>query len=293
MCANAIAKWASVKTELGESPVWDERTGTLYFVDITDGKIHALQGNAVPYTLYESHHTIGALALTQAGNLIFAEGARVTVFDLKTRQIVQMSAAISAEPHYRFNDGACDPRGRFVTGLMDESHRPESGQLFSFDTQLAPTLLYGRMGLPNGLVWNHEGNCLYFVDSVARQILKADYSLAAGTLSNITMFTETPAHLGRPDGLAMDVEGGIWVCQFNGACLLRYNAYGELIEQLSVPVPRPTSCCFGGVDMKTLFITSARFGMRADELERYPDAGGLFAVRLSVAGSPRHRFKPG
>ncbi|WP_447956014.1 SMP-30/gluconolactonase/LRE family protein [Vreelandella sp. EE7] len=285
-----LSRWAEVGAELGESPVWDERTGTLYFVDITGGRLHAFEPGGGLQTRYTSSQPIGALALTETGDLIFAEGSRVALLDRQTRHVTRTSETVSTAPNHRFNDGACDPQGRFVSGLMDQDHASGSGRLYSFDERLTPTRIHEGMGLPNGLAWNRAGS-LYFVDSVARRILQADYSPSTGALSNIATFAETPAHLGRPDGLAMDVEGGIWVCQFNGACLLRYDAYGELTDRLPAPVPRPTSCCFGGDDMKTLFVTSARFGMSAEELERYPESGDLFAVRLPVAGEPRYRFK--
>ena len=105
------------------------------------------------------------------------------------------------------------------------------------------------------------------------------------------MFARTPEELGRPDGLALDIEDNLWVCQFNGGCLLQYDRNGVLLQTLSVPVPRPTSCCIGGPDMRTLFITTAKFGMSATEHADYPAAGNIYSIRLPVPGRPRHRFK--
>lgn len=286
-----LRKFASIRADLGESPVWDEATRTLYFVDISGGKIHALDEHARLSTLYTSTSRIGALALTEVGNLVFTHDSGVAILDRPTLRVTLTAGQISPNSSCRFNDGACDPQGRFITGLMDESHSQDSGKLFSYDSGLKPSLLHEPMGLPNGLVWDEEGRELFFVDSVARTIFRADYSIAAGTIGQISVFAETPAHLGRPDGLAMDREGGVWVCQFNGGCLLRYNRSGVLTDNLPVPVPRPTSCCFGGTDMRTLYITTARFAMSTAELASYPEAGDLYYIRLAAPGCVRHRFK--
>ncbi|MNN48249.1 L-arabinolactonase [compost metagenome] len=131
---------------------------------------------------------------------------------------------------------------------------------------------------------------MYFVDSAARSIYCAEY-LAEGRLGAVRLFAETPAELGRPDGLALDREGGLWVCQYNGSCLLRYDRDGQLTDQVLMPVPCPTSCCFAGAGMQTLYISTARFGMSAEDLHHYPDAGDLYAIRPEIGGSARHCFR--
>lgn len=288
----ALRTFARIGADLGESPVWDETTGTLYCLDISRGRILALDEQAGLTTLYRCAGRVGALALTEAGNLIFTEDAGVAILDRQTLLVSHRAPAVSHVASYRFNDGACDPQGRFVTGLMDEAHSQKTGLLLRYDGALNATLLQDQLGLPNGLAWSEEGRELFFVDSVARTIYRADY-FADGRFGPPGVFVETPAHLGRPDGLALDCEGGLWVCQFNGGCLLRYDRHGVLTDTLAVPVPRPTSCCFGGEDMRTLYITTARFAMTPAELADFPDAGNLYAVRLQVPGCKRHRFKEG
>ncbi|EPL09829.1 SMP-30/gluconolactonase/LRE family protein [Pseudomonas sp. CF161] len=288
-----VRRVAKAQADLGESPVWDEQRQILYFVDISGGRIHRLEAGGTLATLYRSAARIGALALTDRGNLIFTEDTAVAILDSRSLAPVQRSAALGGPASWRFNDGACDPQGRFISGLMDEDHSPDSGKLLRYDRQLDASLLHQPLGLPNGLVWSEDGRQLFFVDSVARRIYQAPYAADEGGLGPVSVFAQTPAHLGRPDGLAIDREGGIWVCQFNGGCLLHYDRHGALTRVLAMPVPRPTSCCFGGPDLRTLFITSARFAMSAEELARYPESGDLFAIDGLVAGCPRHRFQQG
>jgi sugar lactone lactonase YvrE len=285
-----LHKIAEVRADLGESPVWDELHRLLYFVDISGGKINVMTPQARVATVYQSTARIGALALTDKGNLIFTENARVAILDPKEGVIRTHSTAIQNRKNYRFNDGACDPLGRFVTGLMHEGPNREAGALYRYDSELNAQVLHQNIALPNGLVWSEDGSTLFFVDSIARAILRAAYS-PNGELGAVMLFAETPAELGRPDGIALDRAGGLWVCQFNGGCLLRYDRNGNLSNKLAMPVPRPTSCCFGGEDLDTLFITTARFAMTPSELVEYPDSGDLFAIRPAIAGAPRHLFK--
>ncbi|WP_260232630.1 MULTISPECIES: SMP-30/gluconolactonase/LRE family protein [unclassified Enterobacter] len=281
---------AGVRAELGESPVWDEQKGVLYFVDITRGRIHVLLQNGKTETVYESVARIGALALSDKGNLIFTEDARVAMLDLQAGEVSHISPAIHDDTGCRFNDGACDPQGRFITGLMHEGPDRSPGELYRFGCSGDAYVIQQGIALPNGLAWSDDGNTLYFVDSIACSIFQAAYN-AYGMPEQIRLFVKTPTGLGRPDGIALDKEGGLWVCQFNGGCLLRYDRNGCLSERVVMPVPRPTSCCFGGEGLGTLFITTARFAMTVPELIQYPNAGDLYAINPGISGNSRYRFK--
>lgn len=281
---------AEVRAELGESPVWDERKGVLYFVDITRGKIHVLLQNGDTETVYQSAARIGALALTDKGNLIFTEDTCVALLKPRSGEVSYISPAIHDSTGSRFNDGACDPQGRFVTGLMYEGPVRYPGALYRFTCSNETLLIQQDIALPNGLAWSEDGNTFYFVDSIACSIFQASYT-AEGIPENVRLFIRTPTGLGRPDGIALDREGGLWVCQFNGGCLLRYDRNGCLSDRVVMPVPRPTSCCFGGENLETLFITTARFAMSEQELIQYPDAGDLYAFKPGIAGNSKYRFK--
>ncbi|MFJ4347736.1 SMP-30/gluconolactonase/LRE family protein [Pseudomonas sp. NPDC089401] len=289
-CNYVPVKIANTRADLGESPVWDAQSGTLYFVDITGGRINRLSAEGEVERLYESAARIGALALTEHGNLIFTEDASVAMLDVGPGKVRQYSVPVHHRSSYRFNDGACDPQGRFVTGLMDEGPSGKTGALFRFDAELHDEVIHDGLALPNGLAWSADGKTVFFVDSVERAIYRAEY-LEEGRLEEPTLFAETPAELGRPDGIALDREGGLWVCQFNGSCLLRFDRNGHLTDQVMMPVPRPTSCCFGGENLDTLYITTARVGMSPAELRHFPDAGDLYMIRPEVAGIARYAFK--
>lgn len=288
---DSLQLFSACQSDLGESPVWDETSNALLFVDISRGQINALDEQGKPTQLYQSPSQVGALALTCAGNLIFTRDAGVAILDRSSLEVSSHSQPVSMLPSFRFNDGACDPQGRFVTGLMDAAHSKNSGKFYRYDPGLNGSVVLENIGLPNGMVWSIDGSEVFFVDSVARTLYRARYPANGNGLEAVSVFAYTPPDLGRPDGLAMDVEGGIWVCQFNGGCLLRYDRHGELSRIIKMPVPRPTSCCFGGADRRTLFITTARFGMSVAELAEFPAAGNIYSIRLPVAGARRYRFK--
>jgi len=278
--------FSACQADLGESPVWDEAHQCLLFVDISGGQINALDQHGRLTRLYESPARIGALALTDKGNLIFTQDAGVAVLDRTSLRVTHNSKLAITLSSYRFNDGACDPQGRFITGLMDEGHSRNTGKLYRYDAGLNASVIMDGISLPNGLAWSSDGSELFFVDSVARTLYRARYPANGNGLEQVLVFAQTPAELGRPDGLALDVEGNLWVCQFNGSCVLQYDRHGVLLQALPMPVPRPTSCCFGGPDMRTLYITTAKFGMSAAEQADYPAAGNIYSIRLPVPGRP-------
>lgn len=288
---NTIQLFSPCQADLGESPVWDEDHQTLLFVDISRGQINSLDQQGRLTRLYESPARIGALALTEKGNLVFTQNAGVGILDRTTLQVTHNSKLAITQASYRFNDGACDPQGQFVTGLMDEGHSQNTGKLYRYGAGLNASVILDNLGLPNGLAWSSDGTELFFVDSVARTVYRARYQPDSHGMGRVSVFAQTPAELGRPDGLALDVEGNLWVCQFNGSCLLQYDRSGDLLQTLAMPVPRPTSCCFGGPDMRTLYITTAKYGMSPAEQRTYPAAGDIYSLNVPVAGVPCYRFK--
>ncbi len=138
--------FSAVQACLGESPVWDAPSGTLFYIDITAGEIHAIQGSQPPRLIYRSTWRVGALALTSDGNLIFTDDRQVALFDLQREKVTARSPQVSSEPSFRYNDGACDPQGRFITVLMDEAHSLGSGSLHGYGADLQKSVLLS--GIP-------------------------------------------------------------------------------------------------------------------------------------------------
>lgn len=285
-----LSHFAATQSCLGESPVWDITRQTLFYIDIPLGAIYALKLGHPAREIYRSARRVGALALTQAGSLIFTEDAQVALLELPSGRVIARSPLAYSDPSFRYNDGACCPQGSFVTGLMDERHSPHSGSLHRYGAGAERHILQRNLGLPNGIAWSADGETMYYVDSVVQVIYQAEWCGQNAQWLNSRFFARTPAGLGRPDGIALDVDGNLWVCQFDGGCILYYSRAGELLQKINLPVPRPTSCCFGGEELLTLYITSAKFGMSEDALLRYPLAGDMFKLQAPSAGLVPYRF---
>ena len=207
--------------------------------------------------------------------------------------------ARAAEPPYdpaseRFNDGKCDPQGRFWVGTIYEPRDPPRASLSCFSHGRLERRVSG-LTVCNGLAWSPDGRTIHWSDTKAHAIYAADFDGANGTLSRQRVFASFPVRQpgqaladygGRPDGAAMDAEGCYWVAMFEGQRLLRLSPEGEVVREIALPVRCPTMPCFGGPDLRTLYITSSRQNRPAAELVEQPFAGCVLALDVDVPGLP-------
>jgi sugar lactone lactonase YvrE len=184
------------------------------------------------------------------------------------------------------------PDGRLWAGTMDD--RPEKeprGNLYRLDPDHRCTRVAGDLKVSNGLAWSPDGRTMYHSDSRGAAIYRYDYDLETGAIGERQLFVAMQAEWGRPDGAAVDAEGCYWSCGVSAGRLNRFSPSGELIQYVDLPVTHPTMPCYGGPDLRTLYITSLREGLSADELARTPLAGGLFKIEPGVAGTPTALYK--
>ncbi len=274
------------KATLGEGPAWDSKTQTLYWLDILEKRIYA--GTRI---LAELDDFVGCLAPRRNGNLLV--GKRFSFVDLEpTTGQVTVLASVSEPSENRFNDGKCDPAGRFLAGSMDMNEKDPSGALYSFDGKQVTRLLNG-VTISNGLAWSVDHKTFYYIDTPTREVRAFDYDVANGQIANPRVAFTVPESLGWPDGMTSDTEGYLWIAMWGGAQVTKWNPNtGKLLEQIPVPALHTSSCVFGGKDMNELYITSARKGMSEADLKKYPLAGGLFKVITNVVGMQTFEFNP-
>jgi sugar lactone lactonase YvrE len=205
----------------------------------------------------------------------------------------------------RFNDGKCDAQGRFWAGSLYEPKDQALGVLYMLDGQGLHVMESGVV-TANGLAWSPDGRTAYWADTAAHQVRAFDVDAVSGHLSAGRVYHQmppksagwvwgsvmpnTPQYGGRPDGAAVDSEGCYWSAQYEGQRLLRLSPTGKVLAEVATPVPCPTMPCFGGPDLKTLFITTSRQGRSPQELAQYPGAGCVFATRVEVAGLAVNEF---
>jgi sugar lactone lactonase YvrE len=220
--------------------------------------------------------------------LIVAAGHRLA---LRAGDDERVLAVVEADrPDNRFNDCKCDPQGRLWAGTMSKRREPGTAALYRLVAGGDIERVIAGTTISNGLAWSPAGDRVYFVDSTTQRIDVFDFDAATGDVSGRRALAEIDPRDGLPDGLAVDAEDGVWVCLFGGGAIRRYGADGELTAAIAVPVTNPTSAAFGGADLRTLYVTSARHRLSAEQLAAEPLAGAVLALEPGVPGLPGNRF---
>lgn len=275
----------NTKATLGEGPIWDTHTQTLYWIDILNKRIYC-EGDV----LTELDDLIGCIALRKGGGLILTQRFGFASLDLDSLKVTSLSSLRDEPSNNRFNDGKCDPRGRFLAGTMDMGEKDPNGSLYSFDGK-AITKLVSNVTISNGLTWSPDYKTFYYIDTPTREVRAFDYDLESGTVANQRSIICFPDGFGWPDGMTSDMHGNLWIAMWGGAQVTKWNPNtGQLLEQIPVPAKNVSSCIFGGKDRNELYITSARVGLDEATLEQYPLTGGLFRIQTDVEGMPTFEF---
>jgi len=272
-----------VRTQLGESPLWDAAASALWFIDIRAPALHRLDPRTQKLDSWPMPEPIGSLGLCRNGRLLLALQHSLHVFDPRTGKRERFLVLEDEPEHNRLNDGKVAPDGAFWVGSMDAdaAQRRPTGTLYRITADGKVSSHGNQLKVSNGLAWSADGRTMFHADSHLQWIRR--YRHASGTLSDQKTIAHPDEKTGRPDGAAADVEGGYWSAGVSAGCLNRWSADGELLERVALPVPNPTMPCFAGEDMKTVYVTS---------LARTPheNAGAMVRLRLAVAGVPVARF---
>ena len=277
------------KATLGEGPVWSAKTQTLFWIDILEKRIYA--GAKI---IAQLDQYIGCLSLRPNGTLLTAlsdgDGSSSLVNLQVDSSQQSVLATMSESATNRFNDGKCDPAGRFLAGTMAMNESDPTGALYSFDGRQVKKL-FGGVTISNGLTWSPDHKTFYYIDTPTRKIQAFDYDLATGQIANPRVAIRIADTLGWPDGMTSDTDGNLWIALWGGAQVTKWNPQtGSLLEQIPVPALQTSSCIFGGKDMNELYITSARKGMGEENLKKYPLSGGVFKVETKATGMPTFEF---
>lgn len=288
----------NAKAVLGEGPIWDVASQRLYWLDIEQGLVHVHDPNGESDQVFEIGCRVGALAVTNDDRFLLATERGFEFFDPASPESGPTLVATpeSDLPANRFNDGKCDPRGRFVAGTMSMKKTVGAGSVYSFEPsyksgEYAARRLFGDVTTSNGQAWSLSGDTMYYIDTPTLEVDALDYDLDTGEVANRRTVITFPDGVGRPDGMTSDAEGMLWICHWEGGRVTRWDpSSGELLETITMPVRRVTSCCFGGPNLERLYITSARVGLSETDLLDQPLAGGLFVCEPGVRGRPMPRF---
>jgi sugar lactone lactonase YvrE len=192
----------------------------------------------------------------------------------------------------RFNDGKCDPAGRFWAGTMAFTEDEAAGNLYVLERNLSVTKKIDGVTVSNGIAWNNDHTLLFYIDSPTLSVVAFDYDKATGNISNKRIVINVPRQEGFPDGMTIDSEGMLWIGHWDGWQVARWDpTTGEKLLTIRLPVAKVTSCAFGGKHLNDLYITSAKKDLNEDQLKQQPLAGCTFVVRNSgFVGHPAFEF---
>lgn len=287
---NAVELVLDARVDLGEGPVWDDRRGRLLFVDIMRGDVHAFDPVTSLDRVVNVGRPVGAIALTTRGDWILAADRGFFRADPDTGRTTLIVDVEPDRADTRMNDGAVDPAGRFWAGTMSLVRQPGQGALYRLDPDGTAHRMLAPVTTSNGIDWSPDGRWMYYVDTPTRRIDAFAFDAATGVPSERRTLVDLAGETGRPDGLIVDQDGGIWVALWQGGEVRRYTVEGRLDQIVKVPATLTTKVAFGGPSLADLYITTASGSRDATSRADEPHAGGLFRLRPGVRGQSVRRF---
>lgn len=289
---NKVRCVLDARATIGESPVWSAEEQVLYWVDSLAPALYRLDPYSGTQQSWWMPDLIGSLGLREGRGAVVALRNGLNLLDFDTGALTLIAPDPEDDrPSTRLNDGKVGPDGRFWVGGMDHEHPrgPISG-LYRLDADHSLHQMLNGLTVSNGLAWSPDGKTMYHADTPTQTIHSYDYDPETGAIANPRILASGP-ETGFPDGGATDMEGFYWSAGVRAGVLNRWSPDGRLDRQIELPIPRPTCPCFGGPDMKTIFVTSLRTHMSEQELAENPQSGGIFAVDVDVPGTPVARYR--
>jgi L-arabinonolactonase len=284
-----IACVARTNDVLGEVPRWHPVERALYWIDAFKPAVHRLDPHSGKLDSWTPPEKLGSFAPCAGGGLLIAGRNGLARYDPPSGRLDRIVDPEAGGAVNILNDGRCDARGRFWVGSMSKTMERASGRLYRLDR--------GRLDVLDENIWVSNGVCfspddtkMYFADSHVKTIFVYDFDVATGTLGarRVLATMEGP---GVPDGSSADADGFVWNAAFDAGCLLRYAPDGRVDRTVKLPVSRPTACTFGGPDLATLYVTTARFRLGPEKLAAEPLAGSLLALDVGARGLPEAMYE--
>ena len=276
---------------LGEGPCWHEGEGVLYWVDILSKRLHRHDPNGELTQAWDLPEMVGTVAARASGGLLIAQQNDLAFFDPTTGNLERLPA-IDPNPRTRFNDGKCDPQGRFWFGSMDIEEKENLGILYSMDLDGHVKTWVENIGVSNGMTWSPDGKTMYYIDSPTRRIDAFDFDSANGSITNRRPLITFEDDEGFPDGMTSDSEGSLWIAHWAGGCVSkRCPLTGKRLATVATQAYQTSACCFGGPGLRDLYITSARVKLTDCQQAAFHQSGHLFKQTLHTPGCPTYSYR--
>lgn len=277
---------------LGEGPLWHHKRKSIIWVDIT-GCCFYEHNFAKGTTRHQFKKNVSVVAETEKENIVVV-GLRgeIILYDLLSEKITPLSEIEEDITGNRTNDGKIDIMGRLWIGTMDAALKPNCGSLYMMNKNFELEKRLSSLSISNGLAWSLDNSIMYFIDSPTKKVDAFSFDEVTGEIIFSKTVIEIPSHLGDPDGMCIDAEGMLWIAQWGGNGVYRWDPLkGKLLSRIDVPCPHVTSCCFGGEKYDTLFITTAREKLDDKKLKAFPLSGNLFCAKPGINGFASNYFR--
>ena len=271
---------------LGESPVWHPIRKSCLWVDIEKGLLYEYRwhDNTIAFWTFDCKVTV-VLPCLKKDEFILGLNAGIARFNILTKELNWLTDIETHLPNSRCNDASCDNHGRLWIGTLEMNLKEGAGSLYFVDQDLQVQKKIDNVTISNGIAWSLDNTHLYYIDSFTGYIQSYIFNAENGDLYFDRNIIYIPKELGSPDGMTIDEEGMLWIAQYGGHGIYRWNpGNGDLLEKINIPAPNVTSCAFVGDKLNYLLITTAREGLSKDCLDKYPQSGDTFCVKTDVHG---------
>lgn len=290
---NSVELVYDAKAGVGEGALWDSEHNRLLWIDITGKVLYIYYPDSREMHQYAMPSEIGTVVPLDSNSLVLALAHSICTFYIHEKILHAELLPDIDTTAVRFNDGKCAPDGSLWVGTMDYGVSEPIAALYRVSQGFKIEEKLDSITVSNGIIWSPDGTQMYYIDSPTYRVDAFDYRVETSDVSNRRTVIRIPQTWGSPDGSAIDEEGMLWIAHWGCGKVSRWNPLtGALLDTISVPAPNVTSVAFGGAEKDILFITTARNWMQEGDEERYPLAGGLFAIKPGVRGIQTYTFKP-
>lgn len=271
---------------LGEGPYWHARRKSFFWVDIESGTLFEYSINTGKVKTWNFSHRLSlVLEGKDDDQVILALDLKIARFNLKTEELEWLATIERGLPDNRCNDGKCDANGRLWVGTMSKKFTDGAGSFYSLDQDFKLHKHLDQITISNGMAWTKDNKTMYYIDSPTQQVNAYHFDLEKGLIQFDRTAIEIPISLGTPDGMCIDQEGKLWIAHYGGSGVYRWDPIsGKLIEKIELPVPNITSCTFGGENLGTLLVTTARENLNETQLLEHPLSGDVFLIQTNTKG---------
>ncbi|MCC8155264.1 MAG: SMP-30/gluconolactonase/LRE family protein [Tannerellaceae bacterium] len=275
----------------GEGAIWHPGRNSLFWVDIEGQTLFEYLPQENNCRKWSFDRMVSTVVPESNISVVVALQNEIVRLELETGQLNTIALIDDMQGKGRCNDGKCDPEGRFWIGTIAKKAPTGSAKLYTVLQDGTVTTKISNVTNSNGIVWTSDKKYMYYIDTPTRQVSRYLYDVKTGNIELDGIAVSIPENTGKPDGMTIDKNGNLWIGQWGGYGVYCYNPVsGELLSKIEVPVPNVPSCAFGGENLETLYITTARGTLSTDELIKYPDSGSLFVCKPGVQGVSANYF---